>query len=318
MVWSHHQQVMSSLACKKISVVGRFAPSPTGPLHFGSLVAALGSYLLAKQSQGMWLVRIEDLDPPRVVPGAADAMLTLLEALAFEWDGEVIYQSRRLARYRQVLQQLSEKGLVFPCSCSRKEIIASAPHQGDDGPIYPGVCRQGPTGSRKQLAIRLRVPDEELLCRDLIFGPLRQNLQRQVGDFVLRRADGLFAYQLAVVVDDIDSGVNQVVRGADLLSSTPRQAFLYHCLQHPLPDYYHLPLALGDDAQKLSKRHGRSGVVTLENGRMALWAALDFLGQQPPRELQGSTPAELLAWGIANFALERVETAERQAPVIGN
>lgn len=262
--------------------VGRFAPSPTGPLHFGSLVAALGSYLLAKQTGGDWLLRVEDLDPPRVIPGSADAILGLLEMCGFEWDGEVLYQSLRFERYRQILSQLQEQKLVFDCSCSRRELIASAPHSGDDGPIYPGTCRFGPVGQRAEKSIRLRVLDEELFCRDLIFGPLRQNLQREVGDFVLQRADGLFAYQLAVVVDDIDSGVNQVVRGADLLSSTPRQTYLYQCLHQSPPDYYHLPLALGADGQKLSKRHGKSAIITSENSRRALWAAFQFLGQQPP------------------------------------
>jgi glutamyl-Q tRNA(Asp) synthetase len=158
------------------------------------------------------------------------------------------------------------------------------------------------------------VPDEEQLYQDVIFGPVRQNLQQDVGDFVLRRADGLFAYQLAVVVDDIDSGVNQVVRGADLLSSTPRQNFLYRCLQQPEPEYYHLPLALGDDAQKLSKRHGQFGVVTEENGCRALWWGLDFLGQQPPRVLKGAPAEELISWGLANFAAGRIKTAEKQTP----
>jgi len=201
------------------AVVGRFAPSPTGPLHFGSLVAALGSYLLAKQAGGRWLLRVEDLDPPRVVPGSADGIMFLLERLGFEWDGAVLYQSQRFDRYREVLAELRQRQLVFPCSCSRKELIASAPHSGEDGPIYPGTCRQGAVGDRPQRAIRLLVPEEEIFCRDMVFGELRQNLRRELGDFVLQRADGLYAYQLAVVVDDIDTGVNQVVRGADLLTS---------------------------------------------------------------------------------------------------
>ena len=301
---------------KKQLIVGRFAPSPTGPLHFGSLVAALGSYLLAKQPAGKWLLRMEDLDPPRVVAGAADEMLRLLEQLGFAWDGEVLYQSQRFERYRQVLQQLAEQGLVFACSCSRRELIASAPHAGEDGPIYPGTCRNGAVGKRPERALRLRVLDEELSCVDQVFGLLRQNLQRELGDFVLQRVDGLYAYQLAVVVDDIDSGVNQVVRGADLLSSTPRQSYLYRCLCHPLPDYYHLPLALGDDARKLSKRHGESRIVTQENGSRALWSALQFLGQSPPVELIGAPPHELLAWGLAHFSAAAITPQERRAPVI--
>ncbi len=295
-------------------LVGRFAPSPTGPLHFGSLVAALGSYLLAKQAGGDWLLRVEDLDPPRVVVGSADAILKLLELCGFEWDGEVIYQSQRFSRYQQVLQQLRKRELVFDCSCSRRELIASAPHSGDDGPIYPGTCRRGPVGQRAERSLRLQVPDEEIFCQDLIFGTLRQNLQREVGDFVLQRADGLFAYQLAVVVDDIDSGVNQVVRGADLLSSTPRQVYLYQCLQQSRPDYYHLPLAVGVDGQKLSKRHGKSAIITPENRCQALWAAFCFLGQQPPGELVGASGSEVLDWGLRHFDVARVKTAECLAP----
>lgn len=295
-------------------VVGRFAPSPTGPLHFGSLVAALGSYLLARQDGGQWLLRIEDLDPPRVVPGATADMLRLLEGLGFTWDGEIRYQSDRFARYQEVLEQLIARQLVFACSCSRREIVASAPHPGEDGPIYPGTCRQGPVGQRPERAYRLWVPDEEILCLDRVFGRLQQNLRREVGDFVLQRADGLFAYQLAVVVDDIDSGVNQVVRGADLLTSTPRQKFLYRCLQQPLPTYYHLPLALGSDTEKLSKRHGRPGIITKQNGGLALWFALEFLGQQPPPQLQRASAEELLDWGLANFSAGRVQTAAQPAP----
>jgi glutamyl-Q tRNA(Asp) synthetase len=295
-------------------VVGRFAPSPTGPLHFGSLVAALGSYLLAKQSGGQWLMRVEDLDPPRVVPGSADAILKLLEQLGFEWDGEPLYQSQRFERYRQILAELRQQGLVFDCSCSRRELIASAPHSGEDGPIYPGTCRQGAVGQRVERSLRLRVPDEDLFCRDMVFGPLQQNLQREVGDFVLQRADGLFAYQLAVVVDDIDSGVNQVVRGADLLSSTPRQTYLYRCLQQPLPVYCHLPLALGMDRQKLSKRHGRSGIITPANSRRALWSALQFLGQQPPVEFAGGPVTELMAWGLANFSCAKISSVPQLSP----
>ena len=225
-------------------VSGRFAPSPTGPLHFGTLLAALGSYLLAKCAGGSWLLRVEDLDPPRVVAGSADAMLSLLEQLGFEWDGEIVYQSRRFERYRQILEQLRQQKLVFDCNCTRREVLASAPHPGEEGPVYPGTCRNGICGSRAEHAVRLRVPDEDITYRDGILGEQKQNLENEVGDFVLHRVDGLFAYQLAVVVDDIDAGITQVVRGADLLSSTPRQIYLYRCLDIIPPEYFHLPLAL--------------------------------------------------------------------------
>ena len=294
------------------TVVGRFAPSPTGPLHFGTLVAALGSYLIARQAGGRWLLRIEDLDPPRVVPGAADAMLRLLEGLGFEWDGEVVYQSRRSARYRQVLEDLRCEGRVFDCGCSRREILASAPHPGEEGPVYPGTCREGLGEYRSARAVRLRVADERVRFRDGIFGEQAQDLERQVGDFVLYRADGVYAYQLAVVVDDIDAGVTQVVRGADLLSSTPRQIFLYRCLGEEPPEYYHLPLVLGTDAEKLSKRHGHGSLVSKENGGDLLWKALVFLGQSPPEILSRADCAELLAWGCNNFRVAEVRAENRQ------
>lgn len=296
-------------------VIGRFAPSPTGPLHFGSLVAALGSYLLARINAGQWLLRIEDLDPPRTVAGAAERMIRLLEWLGFEWDGEIVFQSRRTDRYAQVLQQLRDQKQLFDCSCSRREILLSAPHPGEEGPIYSGLCRQGPAGSRTALATRLRVADQTIVYRDQIFGLQQQQLQLEVGDFILRRADGLFAYQLAVVIDDIDSGVNQVVRGADLLSSTARQIYLYQCLQQPPPEYFHLPLALGADQEKLSKRHGASAVVTMENGSLALWHALYFLGQPVPESLRLAPAKQLLDWALIHFSVERITTGPRPAPV---
>ena len=293
-------------------VIGRFAPSPTGPLHFGTLLAALGSYLQAKCCAGKGLIRIEDLDPPRVVPGAADTMLRLLEQLGFAWDGEIIYQSHRFARYQQVLEQLREQERVFACSCTRREILASAPHPGEEGPVYPGTCREGIRGSRSERAMRLRVPDADIIFRDGISGELKQNLEKEVGDFVLHRADGLFAYQLAVVVDDIDAGVTQVVRGADLLSSTPRQIYLYRCLDTISPDYFHLPLAFGDNDKKLSKRNGDIGLITRGNGANMLWRALDFLNQSPPEELFNAAPAELLCWGRENYHVERIPAENRQ------
>ena len=293
-------------------VIGRFAPSPTGPLHFGTLLAALGSYLFAKCSGGLWLLRIEDLDQPRTIPGAADAILNLLETLGFEWDGEVVYQSCRYGRYRQILEELDEARQVYACSCTRREILASAPQVGEDGPIYPGTCRAGAYGKRSERAIRLRVPDENICYCDGVFGSQSQNLEKDVGDFVLHRVDGVFAYQLAVVVDDIDVGVTQVVRGADLLSSTPRQIYLYRCLNVVPPDYFHLPLAFGDNGKKLSKRNGKIGLVDVKNGSQMLWWALEFLGQSPPEELCHVTPVELLCWGRENFQAATIPAENRQ------
>lgn len=305
-------KILKTEHCRPI--VGRFAPSPTGPLHFGSLVAALGSYLFARRTSGHWLLRIEDLDPPRVIPGAADLQLRCLEQLGFEWDGKIVYQSQRLERYQQMLEQLAVQGRVFACSCSRREIIANAPHVGDEGPVYPGTCRQGAGGDRTGRALRLRVDDRPIAFRDGVFGPQTQNLQQAVGDFVLHRVDGVFAYQLAVVVDDIDAGITQVVRGADLLASTPRQIFLYRCLQQQVPAYFHLPLALGVDAEKLSKRHGRAAIITPENGPQALWHALDFLGQQPPVELRRAAAAEQLIWARSAFQPGKIPIQARPAP----
>ena len=305
-------KVLAKNSKERQPVVGRFAPSPTGPLHFGTLVAALGSYLLATHCGGRWLLRIEDLDPPRVVDGAADEMLRLLEQLGFEWDGEVVYQSCRSERYRQILEQLRSQGQVFDCNCTRREILASAPHPGEEGVVYSGTCRDGMKGHRKEYAVRLRVTDEIIRYHDGIFAEQSQNLEKDVGDFVLHRSDGLFAYQLAVVVDDIDSGVTQVVRGADLLSSTPRQIYLYHCLNETVPEYYHLPLVFGENGKKLSKRNGDFGAVTVGNGTQMLWRALDFLGQNPPEALAATIPSELLCWGRNNFSAATIAAKNRQ------
>lgn len=302
---------VDSRLSRRPAVVGRFAPSPTGPLHFGSLVAAVGSYCLARQAGGRWLLRMEDLDSPRVVAGAAEEILRTLEALGFAWDGEILWQSRRGEFYAAALQRLRQKGLIYDCACSRKEILASAPHPGEEGPVYPGTCRQGlPTG-RKPRAQRIRVPGEQVCFVDGVFGTTEQCLSHLVGDFVLRRADGLFAYQLAVVVDDAASGVNQVVRGADLLSSTPRQIYLHGCLGTPVPHYLHLPLALSASGDKLSKRHGSLSGAAGELGGRALYDVLRFLGQEVPGELTRAPGAELLAWGVAHFDLGRVPTTAR-------
>lgn len=295
----------------KTPVVGRFAPSPTGALHFGSLVAAVGSYCLARKAGGRWLLRMEDLDGPRVVPGAAEGILRALETLGFDWDGEVLWQSRRGAVYEAALEQLRRRGLVFDCGCSRKEVLASAPHAGEEGPIYPGTCRGGLGAGRKPRALRLRVPEQQVVFSDGLFGRQEQHLASAVGDFVLRRADGLFAYQLAVVVDDAASGVTQVVRGADLLTSTPRQIYLQACLDYPHPRYIHLPLVLAADGDKISKRHGTLELNLAARGGLLLWQALRFLGQAVPAELRAAPPAELLRWGRSNFDLAAVPAMAR-------
>ena len=298
---------------KNSLVVGRFAPSPSGPLHFGSLVAAVGSYCLARQSGGAWLVRIEDLDTPRVVSGAADAILQTLESCGLEWDGPVLYQSSRTDRYQAALDRLQRGGLLFDCGCSRKEVLASAPHVSEEGPIYAGVCRAGLAQGRRPRSVRIRVPQQQVCFADGVFGAREQRLDSVVGDFVLRRADGLFAYQLAVVVDDAESGVNQVVRGADLLSSTPRQIFLQSCLGYSPPDYIHLPLALAQDGEKISKRHGAVAIATGPGRAPDLWRALRFLGQSVPEELQNGPVAEVVAWGVKHFDLQQVPSLSQVA-----
>ena len=234
---------------------GRFAPSPTGPLHFGSLVCALASFLDARAHNGTWLIRIEDIDPPRDIPGADEAIIRTLTQLGMVSDIPVVWQSRRYELYEQALGKLSHQGLVYGCACSRKDIRAAAQALGLPEGVYPGTCRGG-TDGREARAWRFRVPDREVTFVDRLAGPYTQNVEKAVGDFVLKRADGLWAYQLAVVVDDIFEGITDIVRGADLIDNTPRQCLLYEALGAPVPRYMHIPLVLNDRGEKLSKQQG--------------------------------------------------------------
>lgn len=262
-------------------VTGRFAPSPTGPLHFGSLVAALASWLDARAAGGRWLVRMEDLDRTRARPGAADDILRALERLGLGWDGEVAYQSRRTELYRSALQQLEDH--CYWCGCSRREIADSSLGLAVDGAaIYPGTCSGGLAPGRPARALRLRVDDSPTRFVDRVQGLREQVLSRDVGDFVLYRADGQFTYQLAVVVDDADQGVTDVVRGADLLDSTPRQIHLQRLLGHATPRYLHAPVALNAAGEKLSKQTGAEP-IDLSHSEAELGRALAFLGQ--PQDL---------------------------------
>ena len=252
---------------------GRFAPSPTGPLHMGSLTAALASWLDARAAGGRWLVRMEDLDRPRVAPGAADAILDALARLGLNWDGEVVYQSQRRDLYHRALERLAAD--TYWCGCSRREIADSSLGLAADGaPIYPGTCRAGTLGARR--ALRLRTSPEPLAFDDRVQGPQHQVLERDIGDFVLYRADGLFAYQLAVVVDDAEQGVTDVVRGADLLDSTPRQMYLQRLLGLPTLRYLHVPVAVAASGEKLSKQTGAEPVGA---SMATIRRALRFLGQ---------------------------------------
>ena len=317
---------------------GRFAPSPTGPLHFGSLAAAVGSYLDARKHHGTWLVRMEDLDTPRCVPGAADDILYTLEAFGLCWDGEIIYQSRRIPAYEETLQQLRESGAAYPCCCTRKEIADSALH-GIDGPVYPGTCRHGIPAGREGRAWRVRT-DHSFLppCRgkarmgveqsgrgvstpslplplqgggniqfdDALQGRVVQHLENEIGDFVIKRADGLFAYQLAVVVDDAFQNITHIVRGADLLHSTPRQIYLQRLLGLNTPAYMHLPIAVNSQGEKLSKQTLAPAIAT-DDVVVTLIAMLEFLRQQPPAELRQGSVEEVLGWAVANWQPERLK-----------
>jgi len=281
--------------------VGRFAPSPTGPLHFGSLVAALASWLDAKQAGGKWLLRMEDLDTPRVMRGAAEAILRQLEAFGLAWDGPVIYQSSRLALYTEALESL--RAHAYPCTCTRKELEDSALAI-DGSRIYPGTCRHGlpagkPAGAgRTALAVRVRTSAEPILFIDRVLGEISQSVEHEVGDFVVRRADGVYAYQLAVVVDDAAQGVTDVVRGADLLDSTARQIHLQRLLGVATTRYLHLPVATNAAGEKLSKQT-RAPDARPED----IPHALDFLGLQAPAGIVGN---ELLQWAVRHWDPARV------------
>lgn len=284
----------------------RFAPSPTGPPHFGSLVAALGSCLDARSQGGEWLLRMEDVDTPRNVPGAADAILRMLDALGFEWDGPVLWQSRRTAAYAAALERLREAGLAYGCACSRKEVADSATRPAIDGVLaYPGTCRAGLPHGRAVRAWRLRVHDAAIGFSDRLQGPQVQNLERDVGDFVLLRADGLYAYQLAVTVDDEFQGISDVVRGADLMASTPRQIWLQRCLGYATPRYAHLPVVTNAAGEKLSKQT-RAPALRPDQAGAALVAALNFLGQPAPAELARAGVREIWAWALANWSFARI------------
>jgi glutamyl-Q tRNA(Asp) synthetase len=276
--------------------VGRFAPSPTGPLHFGSLLAAVASYLQAKSCNGRWLVRMEDIDPPREVPGADRLILRALETYGFAWDGPVLYQSRQVEWHRQLVDRLVAEGFAYPCGCSRSDLAGAA--RGPLGVIYPGTCRNGSTASRT--AIRVRTHDEPVGYRDLLQGPQSQRLEPESGDFVIRRRDGLIAYQLAVAADDAAEGVSQVVRGIDLMDSTPRQIHLQRLLELPTPEYAHIPVAVNARGQKLSKTTG-ARALPLDEPRPVLIRALQALGQPAPAGLAGARLDALWAWALEHW-----------------
>lgn len=288
-----------------VPVIGRFAPSPTGDLHFGSLVSAVGSFLEARSAGGQWLLRIEDIDPPREIAGSARRIIADLGRLGMRPDGPVLYQSSRLAAYHERIEQLLRSGLAYPCGCTRKDLPRSG--------IYPGTCRNGLPPGKKPRSIRFRMDSENYMFDDRLQGVVSGELANPGGDFVIRRADGLVAYQLAVVVDDGYQGVTQIVRGADLLDSTGRQIALQRALGLPTPSYLHLPVAVSADGKKLSKR-ARTDPVKDREPSLAVTQALRFLGQKPPLNL--SLP-ELWEWAIEHWDNSLIPPVRTRLPDIG-
>ena len=292
---------------KPSAYIGRFAPSPTGPLHFGSLVCALASFLDARHHHGKWLVRIEDLDPPREISGATTTILKQLESHGLWWDGDLLYQSQRSEAYQAALTQLQDNGLTYTCDCNRQRIA-------ELGGIYDGHCRQREVSSKS--AVRLQLPDRdsdsEITFDDLIMGPYRQNLDSDVGDFVIKRRDGLISYQLAVTVDDYFQKISHIIRGADLLDSTPRQLYLQRCLGFFSADtaamqYGHVPLAINAEGHKLSKQNHAPAVISGSESN-SLWQALKWLQQAPPSELQSDSVENILNWATANWSIANIPT----------
>lgn len=277
---------------------GRFAPSPTGELHAGSLASALASYLDAKSNNGQWLVRMEDLDPPREVPGAADAILSALKAHGLESDEQAMWQSHRHLAYQNLIDQLLDSGHAYYCTCSRSELRAS-------GGIYTGRCRGTNRQPTKEAAIRVYVADECIRLEDTIQGTYCQNPATSFGDFVLRRKDLLYAYQLAVVADDAEQRITHVVRGSDLLESTPRQIYLQRLLSYPTPHYAHIPVITNTLGQKLSKQTFASPLVNA-NATDNLLAALAFLQQPPPpKDIRGAV-RDILDWAIRHWQISAI------------
>ncbi|WP_051083998.1 tRNA glutamyl-Q(34) synthetase GluQRS [Gilvimarinus chinensis] len=290
------------MALTHTSYTGRFAPSPSGPLHAGSLAAALASYLDARHHRGRWLVRIDDIDPPREQPGAADHILTTLEAHGLHWDGEVLWQSQRTAAYLELLSRLEQSDLTYPCDCTRQDVKAM-------GGVYNGHCRNTRPTNKGQTAWRLKLyglPEPVshlphlLHFSDLFAGPQEQNLAQEVGDAIVVRKDGLFGYQLAVVADDIYQGVTHVVRGNDLLPVTARQIRFFELLQQKPPLYGHIPTVCGADGRKLSKQN-QAPALDNRKANANLWQALVHLRQNPPLELAHSDCASLLHWATHHW-----------------
>lgn len=296
---------------------GRFAPSPTGPLHIGSLLAAVASYCESKKQGGQWLLRIEDVDQTRTVQGATIEILRTLTRYGFVWDEEVLMQSQRVDLYAQALQQLKALGLVYPCTCSRKEIADSSHLTGIEGLIYPGTCRLHPAKTNARSAWRMQVGQATICFADKIQGEICHHMATDIGDFVLQRADGLFSYQLAVVVDDALQGVTQIVRGADLLNSTTRQILLQQVLGYPTPSYAHLPVVLNAQGQKLSKQT-LAAALPHDNILPVLWAVWALLGQTMPDQPSRFTLGDFWDWAMAHWQLTKVSAQSRTVSTLAS
>lgn len=309
-------RTIAATAAPATACIGRFAPTPSGPLHLGSLCSALTARLAARAHDGKFLVRIEDLDHARLDPAAEAQILRALEAHGLTWDSTVLRQSARLDIYRAALDQLTTRGLVYPCVCTRRE-IADSEVRGIEGPVYPGTCREGIAPGRERAdarhAWRVRTDSAPYSFEDLAQGVLEQSLETEIGDFVVARADGVIAYQLAVVVDDAAQGVTEVVRGADLLLSTPRQLHLQRLLGLPTPRYLHHPVAVTADGSKLSKQH-RAAPLDMARPGANLTRALELLGQRPPAALAEAAVATVLAWAEAHWDPARLR-GQRQVAV---
>ncbi|MDC0612615.1 tRNA glutamyl-Q(34) synthetase GluQRS [Vibrio sp.] len=293
-----------------MTYVGRFAPSPSGPLHFGSLVAALGSYFQAKANQGVWLVRIEDIDPPREISGAASLILKMLESYGLHWDRSVLYQSQRTEAYEEQINDWLQSGDAYFCDCTRKEIKLA-------GGFYPGTCRGKSLADNGQRAIRLKMSHPVHSFVDEIHGNFTISPQLAEEDFIIKRRDGLFAYNLAVVLDDIYQGVTEIVRGADLIEPTGRQISLYQLLNHNPVSYIHLPLALDSNGNKLSKQN-HAQAIDIENPKPLLMEAMLFLGFNLPDDFSGAKVEEMIRWGEKNWQLSQIPRELKVTPRFSN
>jgi len=298
---------------------GRFAPSPTGPLHFGSLVAATASYLQARVHCGEWLLRIEDLDPPREVPGAAARIISTLQAHGFHWDGPAHRQSSHLSEYHAIAGRLLADDFAYRCTCSREEVRQAATKTGPTGVVYPGTCRH--LGRRAAAgtpdALRLRTGESIVTFEDRVQGTIHCNVAASIGDFIIRRKDGLIAYHLATVVDDARQGITEVVRGCDLLDVTPAQIVLQRILEFATPAYMHVPLVINERGQKLSKQTGAQPIDG-QKPEKNLIAALEFLRQDPPPVLAGASVDVIWAWATANWHPEKLAARRQSSRKINN